>query len=330
MGNRVYEELKGKSVLITGATGLIGSMAAKKLLDNDCKVTAVVRDIKKARRILGDDPRISYIVSDITEFEARRMDVDHIIHAASNTSSRSFVNDPVGVIHTMLKGTENVLETAVMSNVKGFVYLSSMEVYGTPDNDGKIDETHGSDLNTMSVRSSYPESKRMCENLCASYFAQYSVPAKVVRLTQTIGPGVDYNDGRVFAEFARCVVEGRDIILHTKGETRRSYVHVVDAVDAIFTVLINGAAGEAYNAANEATYCSVYEMADMVARRFGNGKIRVIIKEDDIRAHGYVPTMHMNLDTGRIRSIGWNPSASLEEMFSDLIGDFEKRGREGA
>ena len=119
----------------------------------------------------------------------------------------------------------------------------------------------------MNVRSSYPESKRLCESLCSAYASEYGVPAKVVRLTQTFGVGVSYNDGRVFAEFARCAIEGRDIVLKTKGQTKRNYIDIDDAVNAIFTVLLKGVAGEAYNVANEDTYCSIYEMANMVAEK---------------------------------------------------------------
>ena len=145
------------------------------------------------------------------------------------------------------------------------------------------------------------------------------MPAKVVRLTQTFGPGVSYHDTRVFAEFARCVIEEKDIILHTKGETRRCYLSLGDAVDAVFTVLLKGAPGEAYNAANEDTYCSVYDMARMVAEKCAGGRIKVIVREEDISRFGYAPTLRMNLDTGKLRALGWEPTAGLEEMFRDMI-----------
>ena len=195
-----------------------------------------------------------------------------------------------------------------------------MEVYGTPTTDEKIDEKHATNLNTMFPRSAYPESKRMCESLSASYASQYGVPAKVVRLTQTFGPGVQYNDGRVFAEFARCAIEGRDIVLHTKGETRRSYLYTEDAVNAILTVLVKGKAGEAYNAANEDTYCSIYEMAELVANDCAGGKIKVLIEEAESSSYGYAPTLHMNLDTGKLMKLGWNPSVDLASMYKNMVG----------
>lgn len=322
----MFEELMSKTVMVTGATGLIGQALVRRLLSLDCLVVAVVRNIEKAKTLFGKDRKISYIISDVTELDVKEHDVNYIVHAASNTSSKAFINDPVGVINTSIEGTRRTLEIARLSNVKGYVYLSSMEVYGTPTTDEKIDEQHGSNLNTMAPRSAYPESKRMCENLCAAYASQYGVPAKVARLSQTFGPGVQYNDGRVFAEFARCVIENRNIILRTKGETKRSYLYTEDAVDAILTILLNGTIGEAYNVTNEETYCSIYEMAQMVANQCAAEKIKVVIKEEDISKYGYAPTLHMNLDTKKIRNCGWNPKYSFDDMIRNMITYMSEKG----
>ena len=320
----VYEKLRNKTVLITGATGLIGQALVNRLLKLDVKIAAVVRSLKKANDLFGAEAPISYIVSDVTELDIKPYDFSYIIHAASNTSSKAFVENPVGVINTAIIGTQKTLEIARLSKVQGYLYLSSMEVYGTPDTDDKISELHSTDLNTMAPRSAYPESKRMCECLCASYASQYGVPAKVVRLAQTFGPGVQYDDGRVFAEFARCVIEERDIVLHTKGETKRNYLYTEDAVDAILTVMLDGNVGEAYNAANEDTYCSVYEMAKLVAKECADRKINVIIEAGNASSFGYAPTLHMNLDTTKLRELGWKPTTVLSEMFWATIDSMRK------
>lgn len=321
------EELKNKKCLVTGATGLIGQTLVKKLRTLDVKILAVVRNVEKARLLFGDDDKIDYIISDVTNLSVPKIELDYIIHAASVTSSKSFVLDPVGVSYTALEGTKNTLEIARVNSVKGYVFLSSMEVYGTPGTDEKIDELHFTDLNTMQPRSAYPESKRMCESLCASYASQFEVPAKVIRLTQTFGPGVQYNDGRVFAEFARCAIEGKDIILHTKGETKRSYLHTDDAAEAVLSVLVRGIKGEAYNAANEDTYCSIYEMAQFVANRIAHGRIKVIIQEDDTGMYGYAPTLHINLDTAKLRKLGWKPRHDLEDMFVSMCESMTQNHR---
>lgn len=313
------------TILITGATGLIGQSIIKRLKNTDAIVVAMVRNIDKAIKLFGEESdKIKYLVRDVKTVTPEAMDVDYIIHAASQTSSRAFISEPVETIITALQGTKNVLDIAKMSQVKGFVYLSSMEVYGNPLTDEKIDEKHDTNLDAMKVRSCYPESKRMCESLCVSYASEYGVPAKVVRLAQTFGPGVLYSDGRVFAEFARCVIEGKDIVLHTKGETKRNYLYTEDAADAILTVLRDGIAGEAYNAANEETYCSIYEMASLVAEKCAGGRINVIIEETDAEKMGYAPVLHMNLDTAKLRALGWQPRWGLEEMFTEMIKGMKK------
>ena len=316
------ESYKGSTVVVTGATGLIGKTLIRVLQAQGARIVAVVRDLARGRQLLGEDLR--FIETDVTEIEAEDIGADYVIHGAANTSSLAFVEDPVSIINTAYQGTLRMLEFARVNQVKGFVLLSTMEVYGAPETDEKIREDHATNLNTMSVRSSYPESKRLCEALCAAYVKQYELPAKVVRLTQTFGPGVQYRDGRVFAEFARCVIEKRDIVLHTKGETRRCYLYTEDAARAILTVLANGKAGEAYNAANEETYCSIAEMAGMVAASCADSEIRVVIDaEDDGAKYGFAPVLRMNLDTEKLRNLGWNAETGLEEMFMRMIADMK-------
>lgn len=328
----LLKELCGKTVLITGATGLIGQTLTRVLLqygagegpEKKIHVIACVRDREKADRLFEGfaSGNLTYLVCDIASLHTKKAErkVDYMIHAASQTSSRAFVEQPVETIFTAVNGTRSALEFARQNEVQCFVYLSTMEIYGAPVDDEKIDEKHGTNLDTMQPRSCYPESKRLCEVLCASWQKEYGVPVRVLRLTQTFGPGVRYDDGRVFAEFARCVIEGRDIVLKTEGLTCRSYLYTADAVSAILTVLLRGSDGEAYNAANEETYCSIREMADLAARECAEGKIKVRIEADkDPSVFGYAPTLHMNLDTSKLRALGWHPSCGLAEAYRRMI-----------
>ncbi len=320
-----WEKFTGKTFLVTGATGLIGKLLVKSLLaypNGNIRVIAVVRNREKANRIFEDCicDRLKFVISDIAELKHITEEVDYIVHAASQTSSKGFVSKPVETIKTTLEGTENVLEIARSKNVTALAFLSTMEVYGTPDTDEKITEEHTTNLLTTEVRNCYPISKRMAENLCVSYYKEYGVPVRILRLTQTFGPGVEYNDGRVFAEFGRCAVENRDIVLHTKGDTKRNYLYLSDAVTAILTVLAGGVSGEAYNAANEKTYCSIYEMACMVAEDTAENRISVKVEaEEDVSGYGYAKTLHMNLDTSKLRTLGWTPKVDLADMFQTLV-----------
>lgn len=318
--------LEGKTILVTGATGLLGQFLIKTLqfwnttVDRPINIIAYVRSKEKADKIFSDKRNIKFLIGDIRDRVTVEDEVDYIVHGAGQTESRAFVQRPVETIMISLQGTHNMLMLAQEKKIASFVYLSSMEIYGVQETDEKIAEDHGANLNSMHVRNCYPESKRMCENLCASYAAEYGIPARVVRLTQTFGPGITYDDNRVFAEFAKCVIDKKDIILHTLGETKRNYLYIADAITAILKVLAYGENGQAYNAANEDTYCSIFEMAKMVADECAQGDICVKVETaDDISRYGYAPTLKMNLDTEKLKALGWSPKYGLNDMYNRMI-----------
>ncbi len=315
------EDLKGARILVTGATGLIGSMTVKALSRANEKyglgmrVFAVVRNAEKAKKIFEGYKNIEFIVQDICEEIKYHGPVNYVIHCAGATGSKDFVEKPADVIRTTVHGCENMLEFSRRASVRGMLFLSTMEVYGNPDeNFGKITEDRYAQLDHFKTRSSYPESKKLCETMCLAYASQYNVPVKVARLTQTFGAGVDYNDGRVFAEFVRCIIEEKDIVLHTKGDTVRDYCYVSDAVRAMLMILFKGSAGECYNVANTATLCSIKEMAELAADISGKISVRTEIA-GDISAFGYAPTLYMDLDTSKLEGLGWKPEYDLREMF---------------
>ncbi len=315
----------GKSILITGATGLIGRGIIQTLLNWNfahpnayIHIIAMVRNKKKAIDYFGSAD-IQYVIGDIRTVTFENIYADYIIHGASQTSSKEFVAHPIEVSSIALDGTRHILEYAVKVRAKGFIYLSSMEIYGCPKTDEKITEEYPSNIDTMKARSCYPESKRMCENLCISYMAEYHLPVAVLRLAQTFGEGVEYTDNRIFAEFARCVIENRDIILKTKGKTKRSYLYLYDAISAIFLIIYKNGYGESYNIANEDTYCSIYDMAHVVAGEIAENQIDVKIEEKNIEKLGFAPELHMNLDTSKIKKLGWEPTTNLEQMYRIMI-----------
>lgn len=333
--NIMWDKLRGKTVLVTGATGLIGKLIVKSLLklrdrkNISCGVIAAVRNEGKARLIFEKEIREygqpALVVSDIKEIEEIEGQLGFIIHAASETSSRAFVERPVEVTETAIKGTDNLLRIGKNKSVEGMLFLSTMEVYGTPQDDRKITEEQVLPVVTSVVRNSYPIGKIAAESLCVSYASEYRLPVDIIRLTQTFGAGVEYSDMRVFAEFARCAIEGHDIVLKTKGETKRSYLYTSDAVRAIFTVLLRNREGaekhkcEIYNAANENTYCSIAEMAKLVAEISGEKAIQVRHEiAEDVGKMGYAPTLCMNLDAGKLQKLGWTPKIDLAEMYQRL------------
>lgn len=323
-----FNKFKNKSFFITGATGLIGMTVIKSLLNINStyninmKIIGMVRNLDKANTMYSEfngREDLEFYVSDINKKISFDGEVNYIIHGASITSSKMFVENPVDTIDTAIFGTKNILEFAKNNNVEKVIYLSSMEIYGLPQDDQLITENNYQYINHMNIRSSYPESKKMVENMCLAYTKQYGLETNVIRLTQTFGPGVDINDGRIFAEFARCVMENRNIVLMTKGETKRCYLYTLDAVGAILTVIQKGEPGEVYNAANMDTYCSILEMANKVTELSNDGKMKVEIKEEDVTKMGFAPTLKMNLDTTKIKNLGWSAKTDLLGMFKYMI-----------
>lgn len=326
-----WNRLKQKTILITGANGLIGSSLIRGLMYINQKynlkinVVALVRDrdkaLKKFADLVEDDNSLLIIQGNVEHKIMIHQDIDFIIHGASPTASRYFIEKPVETIKTSVNGTINMLELAVNKKVKSFVFLSSMEIYGSTQYDNLLSEKDIGYINPLIVRNCYPESKRQCEALCAAYADEYNVPTMSIRLAQTFGQGVDKKDARVFAEFARCVKDKKNIVLFTEGESKRCYLYTMDAVSAIFTVLLKGESGKAYNAGNPATYCSIKEMAQMVTHELANDVITVKYSEN-LQVHKrYMPPHFLNLDMTEISKLGWKPTLGLKEMYLRILED---------
>ncbi|MCL2597334.1 MAG: NAD(P)-dependent oxidoreductase [Paludibacter sp.] len=325
-----WSVLHNSSILITGATGLIGQHLVSLMLylnenkKTDISIYALVRNRQKAKNIFGNEAEIRYIVGDIRQPISISESLNYIIHGASVTQSRTFVENPVETIDTAYVGTKNILELARAKQVKSVVYLSSMEVFGTTD--PQLSEVCESDygyIDILNPRSSYSESKRLCECLCACYAKEFSLPVKIARLVQTLGAGADYDDNRVVAQFARSIIEKRDIVLKTEGLTCRPIVYTRDAVSGIFIVLLKGKNGEAYSIANKTTVCTIRETAEMIIKNIAENKIKLVF-DTNIHAE-YAPNLNLNLNLNLIESLGWQSEVGLEEAYRRMIESMKCR-----
>lgn len=323
------EKLRNKSVLITGGTGLIGFNLIKELCKVSdglhIKILALVRDKDRAlKQFKTCASKIEFVVGDVMNLPEFDHKINYIIHGASITASRMFVENPVETILTAVEGTRNMLELAVKKNVDSMVYLSSMEVYGALQEKTLLTEDRLGYINPLHVRSSYSESKRMCENLCVAYMSEYGVNVKIARLAQTFGPGIPKNDQRVFVQFLRKALNHEDIEIKTSGRSSRMYIYTYDAVTAILSIALNGANGIAYNVANKDTYCSIYELAQLIAHHFGTQSKVLVNTGSEEERRIYPPDSYLLLDTANLESLGWNPQYPLEEGLRNLVNAMEE------
>lgn len=323
----LFLTLKHSTILITGATGFIGSMlvrsflAANEKYGLEVKVIGQIRNLEKAKKIYGEMfTTIGFVMNP-------RVKCDYIIHTVSPTNSKYFIEYPVETIKSSVESTMEILEIAKSNNAT-MVYLSSMEQYGVPYEYGqKMTEDKVGMIDPLNIRSSYSESKRLCECLCVSYANEYGVKVKIARLAQTFGAGVPLTDNRMPMQFARAVIEGKDIVLHTEGKSISNFVYLADAITGILTILEKGTSGHAYNVCNDNETRSVREIAELVCHEVALDKIKV--REDKKDNMGYAPDTAMYLDSGKLRGLGWNSSVSMIDAYRRLAEFLAKASDRG-
>ena len=323
-------EFRGKTFLITGSTGLIGSILTKCLVKLDqvkqlnLIIVCPVRSIEKAKAVFEDTFECLDIVEcDLCDYlKNLKKRFDYIIHCASPTSSRFFVENPVETYNLAVNSTRLILDNVKNYGTESMVFVSSLEVYGSilDDKEPVTEECQGY-INPLDTRSSYSMGKRSAECLCYLYSKEYDLPVKIARLTQTFGAGVSKDDNRVFAQFARSAVNNENIVLHTTGESAKPYCYTTDCICAILFIMLYGEKGQAYNVANESTYISIKEMAELIVEEF-NPDIKVVQElHSDL---GYAPITKLRLSTERLRNLGWTPKYDLVEMFERYINSIKE------
>lgn len=330
----LYEPFRDKTVVVTGATGLIGSLVCKALLFADdrmglgCEVVPVVRDLKRLDAVLDGYANLGKlfpVVCDLSVSAPAVSNADFLLHAAAVTKSKIMVERPADVSLMSLRSTESMLEVARQFGAR-MVYVSSMEMYGTLDEGEVADEASLGWIDLASPRSCYPESKRMCECLCNSYAAQYKVGVCSARLAQTFGAGVLPGENRAFAQFARAAIKGEDIVLHTLGLSEGNYVNAVDCVAGLLILLAKGEAGQAYNIANETSHGTIREVASLASEVLGGGVAKVVLDVDESNSAGYAADVHLRLSSAKLRSLGWEPKTGLADSFVELVDYMREQG----
>lgn len=308
------ESLNGSTVLVTGASGLIGSFITDMLMYANRRYNAGITvycmgrslpRLKKRFEIYENCPDLHFYEGDVKDEISGDFTCDYIIHCAGNAYPKAFVNNPVDTILSGVMGTANLCDYGLTHGIRRFLLVSSGEIYGNTGNDDAYREDFGGFINPATVRACYPEGKRICESLCAAYGQEKGLDYVITRLCHTYGPNATRDDNRAGTQFIRDVIEGRDIVMKSRGKQRRSYCYVADCCMGILTALISGKSKEVYNVSNNSSTITIADFADIAAGICGKN-VKFEIPDTEDKAY-LSPISHGVLDCTKLWQIGYRP-----------------------
>lgn len=326
-----WHKLQGKTVLVTGATGFIGSFIIHSLMRKNetdglgVKILALVRNADRARAAYGEyekEGSLSFIEQDVCVPLPTDKRADYIIHCASNAAPKEYSLYPVETMKTNFYGTLNLLDYAKAVGAESFLYVSTIEVYGTTHGIDSIDENTYGEIDAMKVRSCYPLSKKGCETLSISYADEYGVNVKIGRLSYIFGPGMKPGDSKIVAVFPKCIADGENIVMKSKGEQLRSYTYVTDAITGLLTVLLDGESGNAYNIASKLCITTIAGIAHTLVDSYPEKGLKVIFDlPTDAEAKGFSLIENAVLSSEKLESLGWQPQTDLVTGLKNVVSE---------
>lgn len=325
--NNGLKALYGQTIMVTGASGLIGSYFIYTFLelnenyDANIQIIPLVRNLDKLNKEIIDKEYVIPIVQDITEPIEYDGNVDYIIHAASPASPPLMREKPVETNLANTVGTANALMFAKEHNTKKFLFISSREVYGLSISDERyFKEDDLGVINQLIPRNSYAESKKAAENMCLGFNEEYGLNTKIVRLGQTFGPGMNINGGMVHTEFLKMLLNNEDIVLKSDGSSIRIYTYISDAVSAMFKIILESE-DIVYNAVNNQNEVSIKELAEIIVNLCPEKESEVIFDiEEEKEGYDYATFKFCLVSSEKIRDeLGWNPKYSIDEGFKRTI-----------
>lgn len=317
--------LRNKRILITGATGLIGSaildllICANQERDANISIYAAGRSINKLKTRFSyyQKELLHFVIYDATKTPIFDFSVNYIIHAASNASPDKYMNEPVDTLLANVIGVHNLLDYAVKRNVTKVLYISSSEVYGKLNHGNPLREDEYGAVDILTTRSSYAMGKRASETLMIGYSNQYNVGVSIVRPGHIYGPTAQSSDNRVSSVFAIQAANGENLVMKSLGTQLRSYCYCIDCATATLTVLTRGQDKEAYNISNKKSVITIRQMAEIIARC---AKVQLIMDiPTELEKITFNPMDNSSLDSMKLESLGWQGQFDAESGFCHTI-----------
>lgn len=314
-----WERLQDKSILISGAGGLIGSFLVDVISERNrsgqlnCRIYALGRSRARTEARFAGRELFTFVEGDINKpIAADAADqADFVLHLASNTHPAAYAADPIGTVASNVIGTVNMLEFAAAHGAERFVFASSNEIYGENRGDVELfDESYCGYIDPNTLRAGYPESKRCGEALCQAYRKQKGIDVVIPRLTRSYGPTMLMTDTKAVSQFIRKGIAGEDIVLKSRGTQYYSFTYVADAVSGLLTVMLRGESGEAYNVAHTASDIMLADLAHLIADECG--KKVVFELPDETEQAGYSVVTKARLNGEKLQRLGWRPAYSID------------------
>ena len=324
-----WEKLQDASLFISGATGLIGSCLIEAIMFRNqecglnCTVFALSRNREKALSrfsVWRDCPHFQIVEGDVNVSIPfpKNVSCNYVLHLASNTHPVAYATDPIGTITANIIGTRNMLDLAVRTSAKRFLFASSNEIYGENRGDRELfDESYLGYIDCNTLRAGYPESKRCGEALCQAYRKQRGLDAVIARLTRSFGPTLLASDTKALSQFLRNSLNGEDIVLKSKGDQYYSYTYVADAVSGLLTVLLKGIDGEAYNIADSSYDIRLKDLAKLLAQAAGTEVIFQL--PDEVEAAGFSKATKARLDGAKLQQLGWTVFSPIKDTLTKTL-----------
>lgn len=321
------EQLAGKTVMITGASGLVCSSVVDVLFrfndlhDEKISIVATGRSYKRIYDRFGeminrdDFTFVAYDASKTDEYIA--VNADYIIHGASNASPNMIVKEPVETMLSNFLGLKFLLDYAKNRGTKRLLFISSSEVYGEKEGSEPYREGEYGYIDLLKARNSYSVGKRAAETLCASYADEYGVESVIVRPGHIYGPTASSHDNRVASAWAYAVARGEDIVMKSNGSQIRSYCYCLDCASAILKVLLSGESGRAYNISNPDSVISIKEMAEVLVKSAGVELKEELPSEEERK--GFNPMSNSSLESTSLIALGWRGCFDAESGFGHTV-----------